>query len=213
MGMDCGNEEMCKHYKSKVEVRFHNIAEQHGQHTENFAVMKGEIQLVKDFFERGADFQSKNKFGMGALATFCAAQKDLQLCSDVGILDFLHEKGCLTDLNERVFTLSNMNCIMKTNFFRIFHMNRFRNKCCGKPKLTWRSSLIWYAYGGTALHLCVYRDKPQVVAWLLKNQADPNLKNKRGITPLALADELEHDRCWRILLPVTDTDTNANNKV
>eukprot|EP00398_MALV-I-01_sp_L67-1_P000175 gene175-979_t len=54
--------------------------------------------------------------------------------------------------------------------------------------------------------LTVYRDKPEVVQWFLTHRANPDLKNRRGQTPLQLANELSHERCIELLV-ARDTKT------
>ena len=58
---------------------------------------------------------------------------------------------------------------------------------------------MYLCRGGAALHLAVFRDKTEVVQWLLEKKADHTKKTKTGQTPLQLARELKHEQCCTIL--------------
>lgn len=140
------------------------------------AITKQDIKLVQFLLEHGADVNYVNKYGNSVLVNslFTKNQKIIQLLLDEG-----------ADIN--YVNKYNMNVLMyltsylKTDFnsyFPIFkllinHSNLDINK---KIKVN-----------GSALHFAVQMGQFEVVKLLLEHNANTNLYNPMGLTPLTLA--------------------------
>eukprot|EP00398_MALV-I-01_sp_L67-1_P000713 gene713-648_t len=187
LGISNGNVEMVTHYCHKVKPKFAQLSDQFGGTNELYAITKGIFEIVQRFIEHGAEFKSRNAFGMGTLALF--SPKDFQE-TDLRVLDILYEAGKLGDLNAQNDNLYGYSpSVPKLVYYSLWNL---RNR--GYLKQFGLAGLIFAVGGGTALHCAVFRDKPDVISWLLKHKVNPNIKNKAGVTPLQLAMELQHAR-------------------
>jgi len=197
-GVSVENVEMVKHYLEKVGPKFSHMADQYKGRNDIFAVAKGNYEIVKLFHnyedrdgEKLCEFQSKNIFGMDALSAFILAPKDFQFNTDIRVLDLLYDHKLLGDLDRKVFNPSGLNAVIQNTMWHL------KNK--GFFKTNVKLQNVYNVFGGTPLHAAVYRDKPEAIKWLIEHKADPSKKNKRGMTPLQLAECVKSDRCISLL--------------
>eukprot|EP00398_MALV-I-01_sp_L67-1_P000714 gene714-649_t len=188
LGISAGNTEMCRHYMKRVAPRFLSPSDHFGGANELYAVAKGSPEIVQMFIDFGATFKSRNKLGLGVLAIFCMCAKDFQIKTDCRLLDILHDSGKLGDLNVQLMDSQGWTST-RVMFLVAWHLRRR-----GFLKTHALVRAMYCVGGGTALHAAVFRDKPQVISWLLEHGANPHIKNKAGHTPLELAQRLGHER-------------------
>ena len=190
-GVAMFNTEMVLHYIKRVKPNFDARADR-WQLQEMNVVSKCEYQIVEECVKQGVTFQQRTAVGVGALGTFCLTPKQYQPGTDCRILDLLHEHNLLGDLNAAIHGNAGLAVL---GFKVLWHA---RNG--GLLKNHGIASLLYGISGGSYLHGAVYRDKPEIVTWLVNHGADRQRTNWRGLTPLELAQELGHERCVAVLL-------------
>ena len=140
--------------------------------------------LVQKFLDQGAEFKSRNDLGISSLGAFCIAPKYAQASADVRILDVLHSRNKLGDLDDPVFNTAKSKFPMKAKgmvnvIWRLCALGFFKDAALLQS--------IYRIAGGSSLHAAVALDKPSVVVWLVKRGASKISRNKSGQTPLELA--------------------------
>ena len=65
--------------------------------------------------------------------------------------------------------------------------------------------------GWTALHVCAYKNRPEILRMLIDAGADLNMQDNRGRTPLQYCVDWNHSRIARMLLDAGADKTIPNN--
>jgi len=193
------NPEIAKHYLKRVKPNFLNPSDGFGGRNESLVVgVNGQLSLVKAFHEAGCTFKSRNNFGFSPLGLFCIAPKEVQHTYDLEVLDYLKDNNLLGDINGPQFNFSKgATPPVKKSGKVIYNLLYYLCKA-GFLKNNNLFQGIYKIAGGTCIHAAVFRDKPIVVTWLLRNTADPNIRTRRGQTALELATEFHHTRCMAV---------------
>eukprot|EP00398_MALV-I-01_sp_L67-1_P000015 gene15-555_t len=192
VGIAAYNQEMCIHYLNAVQVNFLQYADKFGSANEHFIASKGLYAVFMEALQHGATFQSRNPFGVGALGMCSITSRENELRCDIRVFDELHQRGLLPNLDEICHNQSRRTFLIYGSIFHLRNSGFLKSKAMAK--------VIYSIFQGTYLHIAVYGDKPEMVAWLMNHRADPKRTNKRGQTPLDLARELGSQRCAAVLL-------------
>eukprot|EP00398_MALV-I-01_sp_L67-1_P000112 gene112-643_t len=191
-GVYAFNSEMCAYYMDRVKTNFQAIAHPLKFTNALVALSVGQYSVVSECLKHTrADFQSFGAWRTTNIGLFSMIPRAFVYAVDTRCLDLLHEHGLLPDLNtpmhaERgpvVWSWSIMWSLREIGLFK-------RND---------NAAIIHCIGWGTYYHAAIYRDKPEIVAWLLRCKANPKITNRRGQTALDLAKELGHSRCVALL--------------
>ena len=186
--------EMSVHYMNRVKPNLTARADQYNSTNENFMAMKGHWPMFQEFLKHDPSFKPTHALGFNALHGFIVMPKEYQYATDTRILDVFHERGVSGDLDRTCHSTREENRMLFTVLSIVSRLRRW-----GFLKNNGAAKFVSAAFCGSAFHLAVYRDKPEVVAWLLNHGADTKRTNRNGQTPLELAQELGHKRCVSIL--------------
>jgi ankyrin repeat protein len=196
------NVPMVRHYVSRVEPKFEARTSRLGLANDSLAVAQMNLDLVKLFMEKGAKFDCPTDLGTTAVTSAIAYPKSLLTQVDTRCLDLLVEN--------KLFDLAELNTIFLQNYpssLGKIGIQKMKFKMgvvywlgkCGRLKNNNLLENLYRCHGGTALHMVVLRDKPQMLQWLIENKIDLSKRTRRGQTALELAKELCHSRCVAIL--------------
>ena len=132
------------------------------------------LEIVKVLLEHGASLNFRNETGGAILTSICSSED-----GDPELLNFLLKKKMNTSVNYRARGRT-------AKWKLLYRLARFliRNKLTKSGLMT----ALAQDSGSTALHYAVQRGDIDCVNLLLKNGADPAIKNDLGKTPVDYCD-------------------------
>ena len=149
-----------------------NEADEYGMAALHYAALNGSAEMCEELLTHGSNANQRDRYGQSPL--LLASSK----CHYLAIQQLLSHKASLAILPPTLVT----------PLHRIAACPHPHQLLCAEALLRARQRLdVQTADGETPLHVAVRSASLALLSWLLRHGANPNIPNRDGQTPLALA--------------------------
>eukprot|EP01084_Bolivina_argentea_P018415 34291_1 len=192
-----------------------NIQDKNGKGALIFAIIEGNLEVLKLLIENGANINITDKHGITPLMAAVLSRQincvkmlvehnaNVNLKNKVGATALMHslDKG-YNEITKIIMQSSDIDLSITDNFDRhaLLIAIAFGNIECTKLFIKRGVNVDWKASKGlNALQLSIWKGYTNIVEWLIQANADINIKNDLGATPLMYAVEGQL-ACTKILV-------------